>query len=217
MGWVSGFGVGPSSALEGAILMRLFSSCLALLFLFLLTNPANSETTVWDDVRNRMMGSTGYSLRCDYVGPEGAYFFNYVVHGAGERILTEVLEGSTRGAGTRIYYSSKHDRENVTMQTRLFRLRRSLQARDIKDSPLYKPLFSHLLDEICEAEPREVTNAKENRTVFTFGDVKSLHEYLEVDGKGNPMTLRRMMAGKQLNSMVFHQLEWGEQPLDWEE
>ena len=169
----------------------------------------------WSEVRERMVSNTGYSLRCDYTGPEGTFHFNYVVHGAGEQILTEVLEGSSRGVGTRIYYNSELDRENVTMQTRLFRLRRSLEARDIKDSPLHRPLFVHLLEEICEPEPRTV-ESREQHTIFLFGDVEALHEYLEVDGEGNPLTLRRMEADKQVNLLTFHQLEWGLQPLEWE-
>jgi len=193
------------------------SLILPFLFLLLVTTPANSDTSIWEDVRARMTGATGYSVRCDYVGPEGEYFFNYVVHGAGTEILTEVLEGSTRGVGTRIYYNPRRDSENVTMQTHLFRLRRSLQARDIKDSPLYQPLFSHLLDQISQAEPSRVTTVEENRTVFLFGDTDSQHETLEVDGQGNPLALRRMNAGKQVNSLTFTRLEWGEQPIDWKE
>ena len=186
-------------------------------FVFLLgtTVAAKGEQVPWEQVKDKLTHNSGYSLRCDYTGPEGVFYFNYVVHGAGDQILTEVLEGSSRGVGTRIYYNPELDSENVTMQTRLFRLRRSLQARDIKDSPLYKPLFVHLLNEICEPEPR-ASEDKERSVVFLFGDVDSTHEYLEVDREGNPLTLRRMEAGKQLNLLTFHQLEWGPQPLNWE-
>ena len=169
----------------------------------------------WESVHARLTGDSGYSLLCDYRGPEGEYNFRYIVQG--KRILTEVLEGSTRGAGTRVYYNPDKDRENVTMQTRMFRLRRSLQARDIKDTPLYRPLFAHLLEEISEPKPREARPAESGGTVFLFGDEQELHEFLEVDPSGNPLRLRRLMKGKELNVLTFRQLQWGNREIDWKD
>lgn len=199
--------------------MKALPHLIAIIFVLCLSGPTQGEDGLafWSEVRQRMNGNSGYSLRCDYVGPEGRYFFDYVVHGSGERIYTEVLEGSTRGAGTKVYYNPLNDSENVHMQTRIFRLRRSLQARDIKDSPLYIPLFSHLLEEICEPEPSEVLISKEGHTIFRFGKVDSRHEFLEVDPKGNPLTIKRMVADKEINSLTFRDLEWGEKPFDWKE
>ena len=182
-----------------------------------LTVPGLAQESSWTEVRQRLLAPNGYSLLCDYTGPEGQYYFSYIVQGDGKKILTEILEGSSRGAGTRIYFNPSLDKENVHMQTRMFRLRRSLQARDIKDSPLHKPLFVHLLEEIGELEPRRVTSSKEGDTVFLFGDPESQHEYLVVDREGNPTLLKRMMADKQVNCLTFHQLEWGEQPINWKE
>lgn len=189
---------------------------LFVIFFLLTTNQTNAQDGNWNEVRERMIAPTGYSLRCNYTGPEGKFYFIYVVQGDGDRIYTEILEGSTRGVGTRIYFDPAQDAENVTMQTRLFRLRRSLQARDIKDSPLHRPLFVHLLREIGEPEPRQVTMSGEGGMVFMFGDPQSQHEYLEVDKDGNPTLLKRMMADKQVNCLTFHELEWGEQPINWE-
>ena len=197
--------------------MKAFSHIIGLLLLLSLSTAAEERSKFWSEVRERMKSTSGYSLRCDYVGPEGQYFFNYVVHGAGDRILTEVLEGSTRGAGTKVYYNPVNDAENVHMQTRIIRLRRSLQARDIRDSPLHKPLFSHLLEEICEPEPSAVVKTEGGNTIFRFGKVESRHEFLEVDGAGNPLVIRRMQADKEINSLTFRGLEWGEKPLDWNE
>lgn len=194
-----------------------FSTRFCFLISFLLiSGPLSGEPITWEKVKLKMEGGQGYSLYCDYNGPEGVYLFHYVVLGAGEEILTEVLEGSSRGAGTRIYYNPKLDRDNVVMQTKLIRLRRSLQARDIKDSPLYQPLFSHLLSEFCEPHPRTMER-KGTSTVFFFGDKSAGHECLEVDEAGNPLALRRMQAGKQLNVLTFHHLEWGPQSLEWDE
>lgn len=189
-----------------------------LFFALLLSTLSGSlwaEPVSWESVKSKMTDDRGYSLFCDYDGPEGVYRFHYVVLGAGDEILTEVLEGSTRGAGTRIYYNPKMDSENVTMQTKVIRLRRSLQARDIKDSPLYRPLFSHLLSEFSESRPRAVEQRGKN-TIFVFGDRGALHEFLEVDQSGNPLNLRRMQAEKQLNLLTFQRLEWGPQALEWD-
>jgi hypothetical protein len=194
------------------------SSPLLLLFFFLTSFALAdmADTDIWNLVKSRMKADTGYSLRADYQGPEGHFIFHYVVHGNGDRILTEVLEGSSRGVGTRIYYNPAKDSENVTMQTRMFRLRRSLQSRDIKNSPVHKPLFSHLLDEL-DAEPLEVEFQQLGNVVFLFGDKAAEHEYLMVDSDGNPVKLTCMEANKEVSNLTFHQLEWGQKPMDWEQ
>jgi hypothetical protein len=192
---------------------------LLLLLLFLHTTLVladSAEAEVWHKVKTRMRADTGYSLQADYQGPEGHFIFRYVVHGDGVRILTEVLEGSSRGAGTRLYYDPADDSDNVTMQTSMFRLRRSLQSRDIKDSPIHKPLFSHVLDEL-DPEPREIDIQKRGNVVFLFGDKKAEHEYLTVDSLGNPVRLTRMEASKEISSLTFRQLEWGEKPMNWDQ
>lgn len=199
-------------------LPRLLLFLFLFLFLFLHTTFAWADLNdpdIWTKVKQRMRADTGYSLQAVYEGPEGHFLFHYVVHGDGERILTEVLEGSSRGAGTRIYYNPSDDSENVTMQTSLFRLRRSLESRDIKDSPIHKPLFSHLLDEL-DPEPQEIDYQKLGTIVFLFGDKTAEHEFLTVDSSGNPIRLSRMEKDKEVSSMTFHQLEWGQKPMDWE-
>lgn len=191
---------------------------ISLLLSLLLVTPAWGESTSdWSSVRSKLTGDTGYSLRCNYVGPEGSYLFDYVVHGDGQKIFTEVLEGSTRGVGTKLYYDPEKDRENVMMQTRLFRLRRSLEARDIKDSPVHRPLFVHILDELCESEPSEVSHTKGDGAVFMFGDKSAEHEFIEVDEDGNPVSVRRMEADKEVNRLTFQDLEWGTLPMNWED
>lgn len=193
-----------------------FSLLLMVLILCTATVLAENEhADLWNQVKARMKADTGYSLHADYQGPEGHFLFYYVVHGDGDEILTEVLEGSSRGAGTRIYYNPEKDRENVTMQTSLFRLRRSLESRDIKDSPVHKPLFSHLLDELGR-DPSEVNLQKPGGMVFLFGNKATIHEYLAVDAQGNPLKLTRMEANKEISSLTFSELEWGRQPINWE-
>lgn len=190
-------------------------SLILVLWTLSLTAAADiTDPAMWSKVKARMTGDTGYSLQADYTGPEGHFLFHYVVRGAGEEILTEVLEGSSRGAGTRIYYNPTLDSENVTMQTSLFRLRRSLEARDIKDSPLYIPLFSHLLTEL-DPEPQSMEQSDAGKVVFLFGDKAADHEFLTVDAEGNPLKVTRMEAGKEVSRLVFSQLEWGLRPLDW--
>lgn len=189
---------------------------LTLLFLFLSTSLVGADNNdIWNKVKSRMRADTGYSLRADYEGPEGHFLIHYVVHGDGDLILTEVLEGSSRGAGTRIYYNPEKDSENVTMQTSMFRLRRSLQSRDLKDSPVHIPLFSHLLDELG-SEPSAVRVLQPGNIVLMFGDKSAQHEYLIVDENGNPLKLTWMEANKEISNLTFHNLEWGRQPIDWE-
>ena len=191
---------------------------LLLLVLLLHTTHALAEladTETWNKVKARMNGDTGYSLRADYRGPEGHFLFRYIVQGAGDRILTEVLEGSSRGVGTRIYYDPERDKENVTMQTSMFRLRRSLESRDLKNSPVHKPLFAHLLDELGR-DPSEVDVRPPGNMIFMFGDKAAVHEFLTVDAKGNPVRLTRMEANKEISRLTFDQLEWGLKPIDWD-
>lgn len=188
-----------------------------LILLCLLSTQGWGEEGVWQQVHDKMTASTGYSLQLDYTGPEGEFHFNYTVHGDGDKILTEVLEGSSRGVGTRIYYDPAKDSENVAMQTSFFRLRRSLQARDIKDSPVHRPLFKHLLSLLHQAEPTEVRLLTPERRVLRFGESKSDYDSLEVDLEGNPLVLRRVEAGKEVTCLTFRQLQWGEQPISWEE
>lgn len=191
---------------------------LLLLVLLMHTTPALAEladTEIWTKVKQRMKADTGYSLRADYRGPEGHFLFRYIVQGDGDKILTEVLEGSSRGVGTRIYYNPEMDKENVTMQTSMFRLRRSLESRDLKDSPVHKPLFAHLLDELG-ADPSEVDVRPPGDMVFLFGDKAAEHEFLTVDANGNPVKLTRMEADKEISRLTFHQLEWGRKPIDWD-
>lgn len=188
-----------------------------LAFLLLLVQTPSAQRNFWEQVREKMTADSGYSLQCDYIGPEGLYHFSYNVHGDGDKILTEILRGSTRGAGTRIYYDPAKDAENVAMQTRFMRLRRSLQARDIKDSPLHRPLFRHLLGELRQAEPTDMVELDSQRMLLTFGDTASEHDCLEVDPQGNPVELRRMEAGKEVNCLTFRELQWGEKPMDWDD
>ena len=178
---------------------------LSLLLLVLLLHTTHalaelSDTEIWNKVKARMDGDTGYSLRADYRGPEGHFLFRYIVQGAGDKILTEVLE---------------MDKENVTMQTSMFRLRRSLESRDLKNSPVHKPLFAHLLDELGR-DPSEVDVRPPGNMIFLFGDKAAAHEFLTVDAKGNPIRLTRMEANKEISRLTFDQLEWGMKPIDWD-
>lgn len=197
--------------------MTSYRPLILLALLIILTQPAAAQEALWGQVLEKMTGDSGYSLQLDYSGPEGLFHFRYTVHGDGERIFTEVLEGSSRGVGTKIYYDPEKDAENVAMQTRFMRLRRSLTARDIKDSPLYLPLFRHLLGQLQQPEPTEIATLEDETMVFTFGDKTSDYDCLEVDSLGNPVTLRRVEDGKEVNTLTFRQLEWGEKPIAWED
>lgn len=195
--------------------MKKISVIYVLLLALSLFVLGKAETAPWSDVKERLTGGTGYSLRCDYAGPEGVFAFRYIVKDKGQKIFTEVLEGSSRGSGTRIYYDIEEDSKNVTMQTSLFRLRRSLEARDIKDTPLYVPLFTHLMGEFSTSDPTPQEGTEPGTTVFLFGDEKTLHERFTVDEKGDPLSLKRMEGPKEINSLTFTELEWGDRPIDW--
>jgi hypothetical protein len=186
---------------------------LAVLTLFWLAVSADSsaQESLWTSTREKL-ASSGYSVTCDYDGPEGNYQFNYVVEG--ERILTEVLAGSARGAGARILYDPAADRENVKLKTDMFSLRRSLQARDIKDSPLYQSLFEQMLDQFVEPFPRETRRAGQG-TLFLFGKEGGVQDILEVDEAGDPLNVRRLEKGKEIRRMSFRDLTWGKTAIVW--
>lgn len=175
--------------------------------------PASAQD-LWKTARARMTGDDGYAMRYDYEGPEGAYKFNYVVQGDGAKIFTEVLEGSARGAGSRILYDPAVDKDNVSMKTHMLTLRRSLQARDVQGSSLYQPLFRQLVEELVEPQPRESLKAGGN-TILLFGDKARIQDRLEVDPKGNPVTYRRLDRGKELKKMTFRNLAWGRAAISW--
>jgi hypothetical protein len=190
------------------------AACWALLGAALALAAQAQDSPLWQKARSKMTGSTGYSMRYDYEGPEGLYKFHYVVQGDGSKILTEVLEGSARGEGSRILYDLAADKDNVTMQTHMLTLRRSLQARDIADSSLYQPLFRQLVEDLVEPEPRESLKAGDH-TVLIFGDKGKTQDRLELDKEGNPVAMRRLEKGREVKRMAFHDLTWGPASIPW--
>lgn len=187
---------------------------LLIAMLYCLSTSALAQPQLWTTVRAKMTGDTGYSMRYDYEGPEGAYKFNYVVQGDGSKILTEVLEGSKRGAGSRILYDPATDKENVNVKSSLVTLRRSLQSKDIQGSYLYQPLFRQLVDELVEPQPREILKAGSN-SILVFGDKAKAQDRLEVDALGNPVAMRHLEKGAEVRRMTFHNLSWGSTAINW--
>lgn len=181
----------------------------------LLTSAVGAtEDRVWAKARAKMLGDAGYSMVYLYDGPEGSFRFRYLVEGDGERILTEVLEGSARGVGTRILYDPAKDPANVSLATKMVTLRRSLKARDIEGSSLYQPLFRQLVEELVEPEPREILRVGEH-SLLLFGDKAGIQDRLEVDSQGNPVAHRRLERGKEVKSMQFRELSWGAAAIVW--
>lgn len=179
-----------------------------------LFSPVAAQNELWSKAKEKMTGATGYSLNYDYDGDEGAYKFSYAVQGDGTKILTEVLEGSARGAGSRILYDPATDKENVSMKTSILTLRRSLGSKDIKDSSLYQPLFRQLVENLVEPNPREMVKAS-NSVVLVFGQKMGSQDRLEVDASGNPLSFRHMEKGRETKKMTFRNLKWGKPEITW--
>lgn len=177
--------------------------------------PVAADGLSWDAVKSKMLTSEGYKLNYVYEGPEGRFSFRYTIRGACKEILTEVLEGSARGGGTRIYFNPEKDKENVFLATRFLTLRRSLGARDIKGSSLYQSLFAQIVSELPGQIPAGVNRAKD-KIIFEFGDANGALAKLVVDAQGNPLAYRRIENGKEVKSMVFNGLRWGAHSIDWE-
>jgi hypothetical protein len=184
------------------------------LWIFSATLSAGAQDTLWKSARAKMLSSDGYAMRYDYEGPEGLYRFHYVVWGDGSRIFTEVLEGSARGAGSRILYDPASDKDNVSLKTHMLTLRRSLKSKDIQGSSLYQPLFRQLVEELAEPEPRQILKAGAN-TILVFGDKAGSQDRLEVDPQGNPVAMRRLERGKEIKKMTFSNLSWGRASIPW--
>jgi hypothetical protein len=178
--------------------------------------PTQADESLWLTTRSKMLTSDGYAMNYSYEGPEGKFLFLYIVQGAGDKILTEVLDGSARGSGTRIYYEPAKDKENVFMETSLITLRRSLEARDIKDSSLYQPLFAQVLSELPANDPKEILPFGDGH-IFVFGDKAKVEARLTVDARGNPVGYRRLEKGREVKKFVFSRLDWGLHPIDWSE
>lgn len=175
---------------------------------------ASAEPISWQEVRAKLIDSPDYSLHYDYQGAEGTYQCNYVVQGAGARILTEVLDGSSRGSGARILYDAAKDKDNVTVQTSFITLRRSLGSEDIKGSSLYQPLLHQMVDELVAPKPRQVVR-KGDHSVFVFGDKASVEDFLEVDSDGNPVRAWRRTEGNLTKQMSFSGISWRETAISW--
>lgn len=179
-----------------------------------LTFAANAQEGLWGVTRAKMASTTGYSVTCDYQGPEGRYQFRYSVQGDGDKILTEVLPGSSRGAGSLVLYDPASDPDNVKLKTSVLSLRRSLQARDIKDSPLHQSLFRQMLEQLIEPQPSEVVKRGET-TLLVFGDKGKVQDILAVDRQGNPLSAQRLEKGKEVRRMDFRELSWGTTAINW--
>ena len=178
--------------------VRVFAALLALAYLAM---PALGQETLWSKVKAKMTS-------------DGGYRFHYVLWGGGEKIFTEILEGSSRGAGSKILYDSAVDKDNVTVRTSFLTLRRSLGSKDIQGSSLYQPLFRQLVEELVEPTPRESLKVGE-ATVLVFGDKAKTEHRLEVDAAGSPLSFRHLEKGREVKKMTFRDLKWGKFEMAW--
>lgn len=194
--------------------MKFFRVGTLLVMVLSLLSPVAAQNALWSKTKEKMTGATGYSMNYDYDGDEGAYKFAYAVQGDGAKILTEVLEGSARGAGSRILYDPATDKENVSMKTSMLTLRRSLGSKDIKDSSLYQPLFRQLVESLVEPNPREAVKAGDH-VVLVFGAKMGSQDRIEVDASGNPISYRHLEKGRELKKMTFRNLKWGKPEITW--
>lgn len=192
----------------------LWEICLMAGIWTLLALAPGAQQVAWKSARSKLVSTDGYSVKCHYKGPEGSYEFNYVVESDEGKILTEVLEGSSRGAGSKILYDPVNDKENVKLKTDMFSLRRSTEARDIKDSMLYQPLFQQLVTHLVEPQPRETKQVGDHTLLF-FGDKTTIQDILEVDKDGDPVNVRRVEKGKEVKRMTFSELSWGDSLIQW--
>lgn len=186
------------------------------LVLVLANWPAVGQEALWTTARAKMLTDSGYSMEYHYSGDEGLYKFTYIVQGDGDKIFTEVLDGSERGAGSKILYDPAADKDNVLMKTHMMTLRRSLEAKDINDSSLYQPLFRQLVGKIGDQAPREYLQVAGGNTVIVFGSKTGLEQRLEVDSDGDPVALRTLEKSHEIESMKFIDLKWGMETIPWD-
>ena len=181
-----------------------------------LSLATNAQEGLWGITRAKLASTTGYSVICDYQGPEGNYQFHYIVQGDSDKILTEVLPGSSRGVGSKVLYDPSSDPDNVKLKSPMLSLRRSVQSRDIKDSPLHRSLFKQMLDQLVEPHPREIV-MKGEHSLLVFGEKGGMQDVLEVDKQGNPLNASRLEKGKEVRRMDFRDLTWGTTAINWPE
>ena len=194
--------------------MSKFGQIPLLLCLLLFTSLEAPADELWDTTRERLLSAEAYRLHYDYTGEEGTFHFRYTLVDNGERILTEVLDGSARGSGTRIYFDKKKDSQNVAMDTGYFTLRRSLEARDIKGTSLYQPYFTLMIEDLSSEKPTKIQQTDKGSLLF-FGQRGESEDRLQHDSEGNPLTYRRFEKGKEIKKMELKKLEWGTFPIDW--
>ncbi len=192
---------------------KLFHFTFLLSWLLLISLEALADD-IWETTRQRLLSAEAYRLHYDYTGEEGTFHFRYTLVDKGERILTEVLDGSARGSGTKIYFDKAKDSQNVAMDTGYFTLRRSLGARDIKGTSLYQPYFTLMIEDLSSQKPTKIQKTDQGTLLF-FGQRGESEDRLQLDPEGNPITYRRLEKGKEIKKMEIRKLEWGTFPIDW--
>ncbi|MCA9790581.1 MAG: hypothetical protein KC910_02250 [Candidatus Eremiobacteraeota bacterium] len=165
----------------------------------------------WQAVVDKIEAAHDYAFHYDYRGEEGTYSFSYQAVPKVPMVRTEILEGSSRGVGTVIFYDAKLSTEYVQMKTSFLTLRRSITSRDIEDTSLYIPLFQQLVDRMAKAK-LTASSATGDTWTFVFQDESFRHE-LEADIESNELrAYRRYAKDKLLESLTFGPIRWNSDP-----
>lgn len=165
----------------------------------------------WQAVVDKIQAAHDYSFHYDYRGEEGSYSFNYQAVPKDPVVRTEILEGSSRGVGTVIFYDAKVSTEYVQMKTSFMTLRRSVSWRDIEGTSLYIPLFQQLVERMAEAKLIG-SSATGDTWTFVFGDESYRHE-LEADLESHDLrAYRRYSQDKLQEALTFGPIRWNSEP-----
>lgn len=178
---------------------------LALLLLLATSQTATAELG-WEQLQTKLRGAPGYQMNYHFKDGREEYYFLYTVINTGPRVLTEILDGSSRGRGTKILFDPQVNNDVVLMKTPFLTLRRSITAKDIRDTSLYIPLFAQLLD-----RTRNHGATVESPGVFVVDAEQVRHRWTVDASSGDPLSYQRFQGGELVESMSFTNLTWGDQ------
>ncbi|MGE0495516.1 MAG: hypothetical protein AB7S38_40300 [Vulcanimicrobiota bacterium] len=165
----------------------------------------------WQAVVDKIQAAHDYSFQYDYRGEEGSYSFRYQAVPKDPVVRTEILEGSSRGVGTVIFYDAKLSTEYVQMKTSFITLRRSITSRDIEDTSLYIPLLQQLVERMATAKLVQ-SSATGDTWTFVFQDEAYRHEF-EADLESSDLrAYRRYRKDKLLEGLTIGPIRWNSQP-----
>ncbi len=177
---------------------------LSVMLLLSVMASLEAQQLPWQSVVDKVRSSPGYTVRFDYQGERGFYRFHYSA--APGKTRTEILPESDAGVGVVVLYDESLSNEWVAVDMGFFRVRRSLDSADLKDSQVEIPIFDQLFTRLA---PLPVLDAvrEGGLTCYRFGTAGDLHR-VSVNDQLEIVGYQHQIEGQVVESMTFHDVLW---------